>query len=119
MPASALMGQNIRIAMGSDIGGGSHPAVYRQIAHAIQLSKLKSFYEPEGNRPLTLAEAFYMATKEGGSVFGRFGSLEPGYAFHALVIDGVEDALRPMPPQQRLERFCYTGDDRNIAARYL
>lgn len=60
-----------------------------------------------------------MATKAGGSVFGKFGSFEPGYAFHALVIDNIEDAGHPMTPEQRLERFCYAGDDRNIVARYF
>lgn len=119
MPVANLQNQGINIAIGSDIGAGAGPAIYRQIAHAIQLSKLKEFYEPEGNRSLTLTEAFYMATKAGGSVFGKFGSFEPGYAFHALVIDNIEDAGHPMTPEQRLERFCYAGDDRNIVERYF
>lgn len=119
MPVAALRAQGVDIAMGCDIGACQGPAIYRQIARAIQLSKLKEFYEPEGNRTLTLAEAFHMATRVGGSVFGKFGSLEPGFGFHALVIDGLEDPGHPMTPEQRLERFCYGGDDRNIVARYM
>ena len=60
-----------------------------------------------------------MATKAGGSVFGKIGTFEPGYLFNALIIDGIEDKSHPMTPEQRLERFCYAGDDRNITARYL
>ena len=60
-----------------------------------------------------------MATKEGGAVFGNVGSFEPGYLFNALVIDGIDDSFAPLTPAQRLERFCYAGDDRNIIGRYL
>ena len=119
MPAYNLHSQGISLAIGSDIGAGSHPAVYRQIARTVQLSKLKEFYEPETNRAVTFENAFFLATKSSGSVFGNVGSLEPGYRFNALVIDDVDDPGFPLPARQRLERFCYNGDDRNIKARYL
>jgi len=118
MPLVWLSEQGIDIAMGSDIGGGHGIPVYRQISRAIQLSKIKQFYEPEQQR-VTLARAFYHATKAGGSVFGRVGSLEPGYRFHALVIGGLEDDGSTLSPIERFERFCYIGDDRNIIARYI
>ena len=54
-----------------------------------------------------------------GSVFGNVGSFEPGFIFNALVIDGIDDPFSPLDPAQRLERFCYAGDDRNIVGRYL
>ena len=60
-----------------------------------------------------------MATKSAGSFFGKVGSFEPGYDFDALVIDDsplLIDADYTL--LQRLERFIYTGDDRNIAERY-
>lgn len=119
MPAAALSKRGLPISLGSDIGGGASAAVYRQVARTVQLSKLKEFYEPEGNGRVSFAQAFYMATKAGGSCFDRAGSLEPGYRFHALVIDGLEDVGTTLTPAERLERFCYTGDDRNITARYL
>ena len=52
-------------------------------------------------------------------MFDRVGSLEPGYRFNALVLDGLEDDVAPMAPADRLERFCYAGDDQNIIARFL
>lgn len=119
MPAAALQDRGVSIALGCDIGGGHGIAIYRQIARAVQLSKLKEFYEPEVSTTITLTDAFHMATKMGGSVFGKVGSFEKDYAFNALVIDGLEDAGLPMTPEKRLERFCYIGDDRNILARYL
>ena len=119
MPAAALRRHEMNIALGTDIGAGAHPAVYRQIARAVQLSKLKAFFEPGSNEPVSFAEAFYMATKTGGSIFDRVGSLEPGYRFNALVLDGLADDFSPLTPEEQLERFCYAGDDRNIIARYL
>lgn len=120
MPVSRLQKkEKIQIGMGTDIGAGQSAAVYRQAARAVQLSKLKEFYELEENERITFEHAFYMATKAGGSVFDRVGSLEPGYRFHALVLDGLEDDGFAMSPKERLERFCYAGDDRNIKSRYL
>lgn len=119
MPTASLKDQQVKIALGSDVGSGHHTAVYKQIASAVQISKLKAFYEPENNRAITFANAFYLGTKLGGSVFGNMGSLEKGYRFNALVIDGIEDAGLILEPAKRLERFCYSGDDRNIIARYV
>jgi len=107
------------LSIGSDIAAGHHISVYRQIARTVQLSKLKEFYEPQENRTLTFENAFCMGTKLSGSAFDRVGSLEPGFRFDALVIDGVEDPGFPLSPEKRLERFCYNGDDRNMIARYI
>ncbi|MEA4939350.1 MAG: amidohydrolase family protein [Christensenella sp.] len=118
MPLVWLAEQGITIALGSDVGGGHGIPVYRQIARAIQLSKIKQFYELEQKR-VTLARAFYHATKVGGSAFGNVGSLEEGYRFDALVLNGLNDEGYTLTPMERLERFCYIGDDRNISLRYI
>ena len=70
------------------------------------------------NRAIPFAAAFYMATKAGGALFGKVGSLEPGYAFDALVIRDMSDEGTQLSPEESLERFCYIGDDRDILARY-
>ena len=31
----------------------------------------------------------------------------------------MEDEGAPLSPMERVERFCYIGDDRNIRARFL
>ena len=93
--------------------------VYTQAGRAVQLSKLKQFYEPAGNRKLSFPEAFFLATRQGGALFGQVGAFEPGYAFDALVIDGLHDDARALSPAQVVERFCYIGTPANITARYL
>lgn len=119
MKTASLAGQGLRLALGSDIAGGHLTGVYTQAARSVQLSKLKWFYEPDENRPISFANAFYMATKGGGALFGNVGSLEPGYAFDALVIRDFSDPFRAIAPEETVERFCYTGNPGDIVARYL
>ena len=118
MPASRLNDSGLRIAMGTDVGGGHYIGLYRQICRAVQLSKMKEFYELEYRR-LRFANAFYMATAVGGSVFGKVGKLEPGYRFDALVLDGLQDDGYTVSVEECVERFCYIGDDRNIVCRIM
>lgn len=119
MKTAALSDQGVKLALGSDIAGGHLPGVYTQAARSVQLSKLKWFYEPEGNRPIPFENAFYMSTRAGGALFGKVGSLEPGYAFDALVIRDFSDPFRPITPEETVERFCYTGNPSDIIARFL
>ena len=119
MPAASLAARGVRTGSGSDIGAGASLGMFRQISRTVQLSKLKWHFEPEDNDTLTFANAFCMATRTGGAVFGRIGAFEEGYRFNALVIDGVEDEGFPLSPEQAVERFCYMGGTENIKARYL
>ena len=119
MGVSALHSDGVNITLGTDVGGGHSMGIYTQIGRAVQLSKLKWFYEPENASPITFTNAFYLATKAGGQVFGKVGSFEKDYVFNALVIDGMEDLNIPLTPAQVVERFCYIGTTDNIRARYL
>ena len=119
MGVSALHSDGVNITLGTDVGGGHSRGIYTQIGRAVQLSKLKWFYEPENASPITFTNAFYLATKAGGQVFGKVGSFEKDYVFNALVIDGMEDLNIPLTPAQVVERFCYIGTTDNIRARYL
>ena len=109
----------LAVQQSSDIAGGHLPGTYTQAARAVQFSKLKWLYEPEGNEAITFANAFYMATKEGGALFGHVGSLEPRYVFDALVIRDFSDPFRKITPAESAERFCYTGTAADITARFM
>lgn len=119
MQTGALLDRGMRIGLGSDISAGHHIGVYTQAARSVQLSKLKHFYEPEESRRIMFPEAFWMATKQSGKLFGGTGSLEPGSIFDAIVIDGLSDDARKLSPEQIVERFCYIGTKENIRARYM
>ena len=118
-PVRTFLDEGLRVGLGSDVSGGSSDSIFRVMADAIQASKMYWRLVDDTKKPLTLEEAFYMATKGGGSFFGEVGSFEQGYEFDALVLD--DSALRtPMElsVRQRLERIVYLSDDRQIAAKF-
>ncbi len=118
MQTGKLMDLGMNLAIGSDISAGSYMGIYRQVASAVRLSKIKNLYEND-NRIITVKEAFYVATKGSGALFGKTGSFEKGYDFDALVIDGLQDDFRKISPAELMERFCYSGDVSNIKKRFL
>lgn len=116
-PVRAYLDRGIAVALGSDVSGGHELSLFRMMVYAIEVSKMH--YQRDSATPfLTLSEAFWMATKSGGSCFGKVGSFETGYEFDALVIDDHELHPDEYTLLQRLERFVYTGDDRHIARRF-
>lgn len=119
MQNSTLAGKGVKLGLGSDIAGGHNIGIYSQAARAVQLSKLKWFYEPDGNDPIGFPEAFFMATRQGGELFGKVGCFEKGYRFDALVLDGVSDPFLKLSPREIGERFCYIGAKEQIVARFL
>ena len=118
MSTGKLLDMGIRVGFGSDLSAGSYIGIYTQIASSVRLSKLKNLYEPD-NRQITFAEAFYIATKGGGSLWEKVGSLEQGYFFDALVLHGLQDKFTNLSPKELVERFCYLGTSKNIAHIYL
>jgi guanine deaminase len=109
----------IRVGLGSDVSGGHALNMFQNIVGAIQ-SGAMNFLTERTSRPVLVAEAFYCATKGGGSFFGKTGSFEPGYAFDALVInDSMWTAYKEMSLAQRVEKLIYCGDDRNIEQVYV
>ena len=118
MPVSQMHEKGLKIALGSDVGGGHFLGIYRQVARATQISKMKEFYEEDCKR-IRLANAFYMATVAGASVFEKAGKLEKGFRFNALVLENMLDKEYETSLEDALERFCYIGDERNIKERYI
>lgn len=111
----------IRIGLGSDVAGGQTESMFRAITDAIQVSKLLWRYLDPLATPLSFIESFYLATKGGGSFFGKVGSFEKDYEFDAVVLDdsGVPYP-RKLSPAERLERAVYLGLDRSgILAKYV
>lgn len=87
---------------------------------AIQASKLRWRLLDQTVAPLTVEEAFFLATKGGGEFFGKVGSFEDGYEFDAVVID--DSTLRhpqKLSVKHRLERLIYLAEDKNIMAKFI
>ena len=116
-PIRMFLEEGIPVGLGSDISGGHDLNIFRMMVYAIQVSKM--YYQQNHDRHfLTLSEAFWIATKSAGSFFGRVGSFEPGYEFDALVIDDSDLNHDHYSLLERLERYIYLGDDRQIVHRF-
>ena len=116
-PIRRFLNEGISVGLGSDISGGHDLSIFHMMVYAIQVSKMH--YQRDHSRAfLTLSEAFWMATKSGGSFFGRVGSFEPGYEFDALVIDDSDLNFDHYSLLERLERYIYLGDYRQIEHRF-
>ena len=112
-PVRRYLEKGIRVGLGTDVAGGTCESMFRAVTDAIQVSKLYWRHVDPEAAPLTFPESLYLATKGGGSFFGKAGSFEEGYAFDALVLDeGTEPAARRLPVRDRLERAFYLGLDR-------
>ena len=116
-PIRTFLEEGLRVGLGSDISGGHDLNMFRMLVYAIQVSKMQ--YQLDHKKVfLTLPEIFWIATKSAGSFFGKVGSFEPGYDFDALVIDDSVLNFDNYSLTQRLERFIYLGDDRQITHRF-
>ncbi len=119
-PVRRMLGKGLRVGLGTDVAGGFSISMFRAVSDAIQASKLYSVFVDKDAAPLTLPEAFYMATKGGGSFFGSVGSFEPGYELDAVVIDdsGINGLTR-LTLAQRLERAVHLSENKDISAKYV
>lgn len=120
MPVRKFIDAGVRVGLGSDVGAGHQIGIYKVMSQAVQASKMKWLESEKVERFLTMSEAFYMGTKGGGEFFGKVGSFEEGYALDAIVIDDESLGDRDFRSlEERLQRFIYCGDNRNIIKRYV
>jgi len=117
-PIRTLLDNQVPVVLGSDVSGGHNMSMQRVIQYAIQMSKIVYAYKREEMVWLSLSEAFHLATKAGGSFFGKVGSFEKGYEFDALVINDNYLNYGEYTLPERLERYVYLGDDRDIRVRF-
>ena len=119
-PVRRYLEQGLQVGLGSDVAGGTTPSIFRAMADAIQVSKLRWRLQDQSLAPLTLPEAFWLGTAGGGAFFGQVGRFAPGYELDALVLD--DSRLRspwPLTVEQRLERMVYLGEDRDITDKFV
>lgn len=119
-PIRKLLCKGVPVGLGSDISGGHTLSMMDVIVNSAQVANLKWLESDKRDTAFSTAELFYLATKGGGKFFGKVGSFEEGYEFDALVIDDSSlTAFRELSLEERLQKFIYTGDDRNIIERFV
>lgn len=119
-PVRTFLKEGLHVGIGSDVAGGSTENLFKAMALAIQVSKLRWRMQDDGLKPLTLEEVFYIATKGGGEFFGNVGSFEPGFELDAVVLDDTRIVhSQNLDVRARLERMIYLADEREVRAKYV
>jgi guanine deaminase len=125
-PILDMVGAGIKVGLGTDMAGGCNLSLMRAMTDAIQASKLRWVYTKRNGDPfakkqfLTVANAFYLATKGGGTFFGNVGSFEKDYEFDAVVLDDAPLAdfiLRSV--SDRFQRVLWRHNEDTIHAKYI
>ena len=119
-PARRFLDAGLHMGLGTDIGAGTSVSMFRSVKEAIIASKMYWRLIDASQPPLTFSEAFYLATRGGGSFFGKAGSFEDGFDFDAVVIDDRK-VRTPLPenPVNRLERVIYADDCHTVIGKYI
>lgn len=119
-PVRTYLEKEIPMGLGSDVAGGAVLSIFRAMADAIQVSKLRAVLVDHNLKPLTMAEAFFLGTKGGGSFFGEVGSFDAGYECDALVLDeGKIPYPQELTIEERLERFIYLSGNDDILHKFV
>ena len=119
-PVRTFLNEELNVGIGTDVAGGSSLSMFRAISETLQASKMYYRLADENVRPLTLEEAFYLATCGGGSYFGKVGTFKGGYEFDALVIDDSSmHSARYLNPRERAERICYDEASVKLVKKYV
>ncbi len=119
-PAKKYLDKGINIGLGSDVAGGHTLSMFKVMSDAIGMSKLYWRLQDNSQKPLTISEALYMATKGGGSFFGDVGSFEAGYEMDAIVLDDTElNYFGSTDITNRLESIIYQDYAVEITAKYV
>ncbi len=120
-PIRRYLDEGLRVGLGSDIAGGHTVSLFTAMVEAMQLSRMYWRHIDKTKKPLNFTEALYMATKGGGTFFGKAGSFERGYECDAIVIDdSVLPTTQELTLAQRFERAVWLGgDQKGLVAKYV
>ena len=119
-PAKEYLSMGMNMGLGSDVAGGFSESIFRAMADAVQVSKLRWRLVDNRWKPLTVEEAFYLGTMGGGAFFGKVGSFLKDYEFDALILD--DSSIRypqSLNMRERLERFIYAADHGCIKGKFV
>ncbi|MBR2042108.1 MAG: amidohydrolase family protein [Oscillospiraceae bacterium] len=117
-PVRQFLDNGLKVGLGSDVAGGSSLSIFRAMTDAVMCSKLRWRLVDSSLHQLSIEDAFYMATRGGGSFFGKVGAFGEGFEMDAVVID--DSALytpKKLSSHDRFEKLCYLYTDAKIVAK--
>ncbi|XP_025269141.1 guanine deaminase-like [Camponotus floridanus] len=121
-----LKANNINVGLGTDVSAGSSYSILDEMRSVLHVSN-SLFLTGHDNVPFDYKDAFFMATLGGAkalTIEDKVGNFMAGKEFDALVIDlnaenNLLDNFTDYTLEENLQRFIYSGDDRNIVSVYV
>eukprot|EP00615_Pteridomonas_danica_P010673 CAMPEP_0114335134 /NCGR_PEP_ID=MMETSP0101-20121206/4854_1 /TAXON_ID=38822 ORGANISM="Pteridomonas danica, Strain PT" /NCGR_SAMPLE_ID=MMETSP0101 /ASSEMBLY_ACC=CAM_ASM_000211 /LENGTH=352 /DNA_ID=CAMNT_0001466655 /DNA_START=64 /DNA_END=1122 /DNA_ORIENTATION=+ len=119
MNVRKMLEKDVKVGLGTDICGGYALSMLDCMRQTVIASRTASFTDAT-TKPITMTEAFYLATKGGAEVLGLSGvcgDLTPGKQCDVLIVDTAAqpiDLFGFETLEERFEKFLFVGDDRNI-----
>lgn len=140
-PIRSLLHQGHTIGLGTDVSGGFHPSILENVRQAVWTSRHLALQTSDDDAKLSTEEALYLATRGGAAVVGlegKVGAFEVGMEWDAQMIhlgvvseggvggeegvageDGPVDVFGWESWGERIEKWVYSGDDRNTIAVWV
>lgn len=117
-----MLDKKIKVGLGTDVSGGESPSMLVAIRDCVKASNVLSLGRSKEYQPLSLKDAFFLATLGGSQVLGldgKIGNFEVGKDFDALLIDAEAqnspfDCFEADDTEDVVQKFLMLGDDRNI-----
>lgn len=122
-----LLNHGLKVGLGTDCSGGYSSSILDAIRQSLQVSNVLALDRDQDYQRISYKEAFRMATLGGAKVLNmedRIGNFEIDKEFDALLIDvtapgSAVDVFSKDAIDDKIQKFLYTGDDRNIARVYV
>ncbi|KAM5434631.1 putative guanine deaminase [Microsporum ferrugineum] len=145
-PVRTLLDDGINVGLGTDVSGGYSSSILETARQASLVSRLLSHHnnkENMGREKLSVEEALYLATRGGARVLNmqdQIGGFEDGMFWDAQMIElggclesdadatVEQSALQPGGNvciygwetwEERVAKWMWTGDDRNVKAVWV
>ncbi|HAT02549.1 MAG TPA: guanine deaminase [Oribacterium sp.] len=119
-PIRRMLSMGINLGLGTDVAAGESLNMASEIVRAVQVSKMRWRYIHSDEDPITIVDAFYMATRGGGSFFGKVGAFEPGYSFDACIVnDSNAKTYMSIGEEARFTRMFYLNKECRLEAKFV
>lgn len=137
-PVRVLVDEGVTVGLGTDVSGGYSSSILEQVRQACLVSRLLGHVPGQGmggKENVSVEEGLFLATRGGAEVvdMGReIGGFEVGMRFDAQLVglgaaregtegaeDGRVDVFGWESWTERIHKWVWTGDDRNVRAVWV
>lgn len=128
LPVKRLLKLHNQLGLGSDISGGYTPSLYHNARQAVKSSQqltdgvdnhLPSEKRGVKNSRITMANAFYMATRGGAEALHlQTGVIQAGYAADLQIVK-MHPALMPLDDDDIFQRLMYQTEQKDIQSVFV